>query len=284
MLLNERLEEFKEIPEEIHDLIQDQYLERAAKIKSIIEEIGNEFYNFTNDEIKVAFRVSQIPSRHLHENSMNPEDYLSALEVLGEYECFIRQLTPKMVDGWIPKIFNSDVSIKNAQGFSILSFNRLEKEMNLSDVVDSFIKFADYVSNSIFTPEKRPTDDFVDKWSASISNHLQQIFVLNGKELTKENIEDVKRLEIALMTLDMLSPQFFPLVDAVVYEEKRIRSQKQEILATAKEILESNDSNTCEINQGTIRGIALLKRRSYWPWGKSRIKRKGWKRRSRSKF
>lgn len=236
------------------DLIIELFTARYATITSILNQL--KMYHFESEnEIKVATRIDSLVGRDMHENSVTLEEFLIGLEITMRFDDFVDfDLSPHLIDRWIPKIFSGcTINVKPWQNLMILE--RIpDAEPCLNRVIESLIEYSKFVSNHAFTPEKRPTEAFVDKWSELISESLKILFLNGKKQLSDIEIDAVKKLEVALMTQDMLSPQYFPLIDTVAFDQEVVKSRKLEILATARDIIESSDTNTCEVNQGTIRG------------------------------
>jgi hypothetical protein len=203
------------LPSEIKKSLQEQLLIRQAKAIGIMNNFKNQFFISLDTEIKVFSKISSINEKYL-DAPFDLEDFLVALESLDSIDEFLGSICNRIIKYWIPEVTKSiTVSIKktgSSTTFIAAPFvgNESRLETN-ARIIGNLSELAKFVSTTIFR-QTQPPDLFLNDWSLAISKALENILCENNTNITPEIVKIVSAFEVSLMDIDMLSPDYFPLV------------------------------------------------------------------------
>ncbi|KAJ3320546.1 hypothetical protein HDV06_005169 [Boothiomyces sp. JEL0866] len=207
------IQELFDVPSEILDLINNEFIQRLSKLCSILNEFGNCFVSIS-DEIKITSLVVKLPFGKVNQHVMELEDYYLCLKNLDLYEDYFEILGLKFVD-CLPKLLNHSLSIEKKINYSFLQFKKEKTEFAKEMVV--FAKFI-----SLLFKDNQPPHCFLAVLNQGIKKYV--------------NESNSSELEINLL-------QYGLLLEPFIFEKENI------LLSKARTILNSKSKNTVPIQK-----------------------------------
>ena len=235
------------MPEEIYQLVEDQYLIRYSRIMHLTEALEREFFQFNNDEIIVKHRVLQIKSIRFHDTPIELDDFHSIIDVLSLQDIFNSRLIRFMFQSnyWNP---SGSCLFEITKTLSSISLKKIQIAVptditEANAVAASLREMAYFISYSIFTSSHRPNANFLGNWMTFIQQYND---ILLG---CSENV--LKLLESCLVETDLVCDS----INMTVFSSNPLTEQHLDYLAAVKEIIASKDYNSTCVIEGTERGI-----------------------------
>ena len=248
---------FVNLPNEIKDIVDDEFIKREAKMQYFTTGLLSEFCDFSNErDLQMETTLFKSKLLDLKENTIDWDDMLTILDLTDNLDSFLMNLANMIGLKVIPMLgSNCKVSL-----FKLKARTHLQIAENVNDLTDvqllsqNITTLAEFITSIVFPGDIGPSDTFVDMWSEKISSLVRQSGLGKKSALSDTDMECIKELEVKLMTLDLLSPAFFPLINNEIHHNQKMLTQRIDLLLQVKEVLCNSDPNLVVVSEGTCRG------------------------------
>ena len=240
------------LPEEIGDMLEDQYLQRTAVILHLAAELEKEFLSLGSEEISIKTRVLQVKNNRFHDTPLSLGDFHSILEVLSLQDEF----NQKLADG----IFNNQSWNPAARPLSIfeivrssLSVSYLKKSLPVgsggteADILAASLEhMAIFISECIFPVPHRPNDAFLSAFHAYVHHFTDTLLGCSEQAL--------QSLETCLFETGMITDS----TELALFSTDSTKEQHLDYLHAVQDILTSKDYTSIAVIEGTERGMFVF--------------------------
>ena len=247
----------EDLPAEIIDIIEDELILRESKMLHFTNGLLKEFHDFTNlEDLQLEATLFKSKSFDFKDNTIDWDDVLTILDLSGNLEPFLSDLVNTVAYKVIPIFeFDCTAAIATVKGRTHFKITKNSPESaKVVDLSKNIVLLAEFISTFIFPGDIGPTDTFIDIWSEQLSKLVRRLSSKTKAPLSEVEVESIKKLEVGLMTLDLLSPEYFPLTNPEIHQHQKMLTQRIDLLLQTKKVLLSGDPNLVQVSEGTCRG------------------------------